>query len=98
MALSAIEAAVLKKIKTLRIPIGSSVLDVPCGKGALSAGLVQMGFRVHAADVDQSVHAVLKDHFRSVDLNESSLPWPDRTFDVVCSIEGIEHLEHPYHF
>ena len=98
MIVSVIEEAVLRKVKSLRTPASSYVLDVPCGSGALSAGLIQMGFNVCAADVDPSLQAVLKDHFRSVDLNEESLPWPDGTFDVVCSIEGIEHLEDPHHF
>ncbi len=60
--------------------------------------LLEIGFNVYAADIDPTVQVVLKNHFRSVNLNEEDLPWADGMFDVVCSIEGIEHLENPHHF
>jgi len=97
MIASVIEEAVLRKITSLRIPPGASILDVPCGGGALTARLTQMGFNVFAADIEP-VQAVLNDHFRFVDLNRQAVPWPDETFDVACSIEGIEHLENPHRF
>jgi 2-polyprenyl-3-methyl-5-hydroxy-6-metoxy-1,4-benzoquinol methylase len=95
---SVIERAVLKKIKNLQVPRGCPVLDVPCGSGELSMHLSALGFDVYAADLDSAVETTLKGHFRHVDLNDNTLPWPNDTFDLVCSIEGIEHLENPHRF
>ena len=73
------------------------LLDAPCGDGAISHLARSLGFQVWACDIDPSAladrHGV---QFQVVDLNRD-LPYADGAFDVVLSIEGIEHLEHPGH-
>lgn len=75
-----------------------SLLDLPSGAGALSAKLSASGFRVTASDI--VLHEGFKgdkSKFVRCDANQP-LPFVDESFDVVCSIEGIEHLENPSAF
>jgi 2-polyprenyl-3-methyl-5-hydroxy-6-metoxy-1,4-benzoquinol methylase len=92
-----IERAALARILRFPLPTGSSVLDVPCGAGALTLALRSRGLNAHGVDVDPSAAAVLHDHFTAADLSVG-IPCGDRSFDVVVSVEGIEHLENPFAF
>jgi 2-polyprenyl-3-methyl-5-hydroxy-6-metoxy-1,4-benzoquinol methylase len=94
---SIIQRAVLGRVARLSLPHAARVLDAPCGAGALSLALARKGFDVAAADLDAGARATLGERFRIADLN-GSLPWPDATFDTVCSVEGIEHLENGFAF
>ena len=94
---SIIQRAVLARVARLPLPHAARILDAPCGAGALSLALARKGFDVAAADVDAGSRAALGDRFRLADLNVS-LPWPDAAFDLVCSVEGIEHLENGFAF
>jgi len=73
-----------------------TVLDVPCGQGALSQDLDQMGFRVFPGDLERENILYRNGRGVQVDLN-GSLPFKNGTFDHVACVEGIEHLENPHH-
>lgn len=93
--------AVLRTVRDLDLPAGAKVLDAPCGDGEVTIGLAKAGFEVSGADIVPELlpeaKARLGDRFRLADLT-GKLPWPDGTFDLVLSIEGIEHLEDPFAF
>jgi SAM-dependent methyltransferase len=95
MNCSVIEEAVLGRLRGQAILKGAEILDAPCGAGAFASALVQMGFQVTGADLSPAAAELLGDRFRQTDLN-GALPWDDASFDVVSSIEGIEHLENPH--
>jgi 2-polyprenyl-3-methyl-5-hydroxy-6-metoxy-1,4-benzoquinol methylase len=97
MNCSVIEKAVIRKIQALGVSHDAKILDSPCGKAALSEAVSKLGFRVFGTDIDPAAQQFLAERFRKADLNVS-LPWDDETFDVACSIEGIEHLENPYQY
>jgi len=92
-----IQRAALHYLQTLRLPPGTAVLDAPCGAGSLARELNQAGFMCWGTDVDTQAQASLGERFRAADLN-APLPWPDSTFAVVLSVEGIEHLENRFAF
>lgn len=82
----------------LRNLAGLSVCDVPCGAGAFSAKLAEFGMQVTALDLE-AVEPFRFDAGKRIlaDANVS-LPFGDEQFDVLVSIEGIEHLENPSYF
>src|SRR5262249_35339231 len=71
--------------------------DAPCGEGALAFNLHEKGIPVRALDIEATAASLLGDAFQIADLNQK-LPIPDKSTDVVVSVEGIEHLENPHSF
>jgi SAM-dependent methyltransferase len=79
------------------VPSGSRAVDLGAGSGALAEGLQAAGFKVTAVDIEN--YFELGTEFFQLDLNdpnfERALP---SQFDLVTSIEVIEHLENPTAF
>ncbi len=72
--------------------------DLPCGAGAFSARLAQLGAHVTAVDLE-AVEPFYFDKSRRVLADGNlTLPFADGEFDAMISIEGIEHLENPSFF
>lgn len=82
----------------LAAPQGRKVCDLPCGAGAFSARLTTLGCEVTAVDLE-AVEPFYFDVSKRVlaDANRP-LPFNDGEFDMMVSIEGIEHLENPSAF
>src|SRR5689334_3336941 len=72
------------------------LLDAPAGSGALSATARDLGFTVTACDLVPDRFAVPDLTCDAVDLN-GDLPYADHSFLVVTCVEGIEHIENPFH-
>lgn len=78
------------------------ILDCACGVGWLSAALALRGAReIVAADLDPDTLARartvidalgLTAQVSIVEADVTKLPWPDRHFDAVCTVETIEHV------
>ncbi len=78
------------------------ILDCACGFGWLSAALALRGAReIVAADLDPSALAkaralvdalALNDRVTIIEADVTKLPFPDRHFDAVCTVETIEHV------
>jgi len=84
--------------KVLKITAALSkgrVLDIPCGQGALSERLRKQGFEIFCGDYDSDNYRIQGGHFHRLDLN-CNLPYKDKTFECVTSVEGIEHIENPH--
>ncbi|MEN8183541.1 MAG: class I SAM-dependent methyltransferase [Myxococcota bacterium] len=72
------------------------LLDAPAGEGAFSRLARDAGHEVVALELDPTVFRLEDVPVRCADLNDR-LPIPDASFDYVVCIDGIEHLENPYH-
>ena len=75
----------------------SSVLDVGCGKGFMLYDLVKLLPGINIAGVDISNYAI-ENSVESIKpflkvANATSLPYEDKSFDVVISINTIHNLE-----
>ncbi|KIK61763.1 hypothetical protein GYMLUDRAFT_199406 [Collybiopsis luxurians FD-317 M1] len=99
------EAVNARNVKILE---GLDVLDVGCGGGLLSESLARLGARTTGIDASESNIAIAK-HHASLDSRlsqnltyehapaESLLQDPKR-YDVVCSMEVLEHVDNPAMF
>lgn len=81
---------------------GVRVLDVASGEGAFSKRLYDKRFAVEAIDISDNFKYKEIIPFHKIDLNSSE--WSNFVqnykgqYDIVCSIETIEHLENPWEF
>jgi 2-polyprenyl-6-hydroxyphenyl methylase/3-demethylubiquinone-9 3-methyltransferase len=76
------------------------ILDVGCGGGFLSNHLSKEGFEVDGLDASADSLAVATQHdpTRTVRYTRGdalSLPFADASFDVVCAMDFLEHVEDP---
>jgi ubiquinone/menaquinone biosynthesis C-methylase UbiE len=87
-------------VPTLRqhfaLDVGSSLLDVGCGKGFMLHDLTELVPGIIVKGIDISAYAIehaiedMKPHVQVDDARE--LPFPDKSFDVVISINTIHNL------
>jgi 2-polyprenyl-6-hydroxyphenyl methylase/3-demethylubiquinone-9 3-methyltransferase len=76
------------------------VLDVGCGAGFLSNDLAVRGHEVTGIDVAADALAVAHAHdgsgrVRYIEGDALALPFDDGSFDAVCAMDLLEHLEAP---
>lgn len=80
---------------------GKNVLDIACGEGYGSAGLMAGGAQsVVGVDIDPETveHARRKYNLQARVGSAESIPAEDNEFDVIVSFETIEHVENPEGF
>jgi SAM-dependent methyltransferase len=92
-----IHTKVMAMIRSLGVPPGRA-LDAPLGPGALARELLSLHWQVAGVDIDlkQSEGMAGTVERKVANLN-GSLPFPDGRFDLVTSLEGIEHVENHFH-
>ena len=81
---------------------GKTVLDVGCGAGLLAEPLARLGAKVTAIDAAPELIAVAKDHAAgqglAIDYRPVGVEEVEGTFDLVTSMEVIEHVADPQSF
>lgn len=94
----AVTAIVLDLSEKKKLRSDASVLDLPCGAGSMTASLWGLGFTTVASDLElnSEFYGPLSS-FVQADANHR-LPFASCCFDLVVSIEGIEHFENPSAF
>jgi 2-polyprenyl-6-hydroxyphenyl methylase / 3-demethylubiquinone-9 3-methyltransferase len=90
-------------LKTISAQLGSGqkdVLDIGCGGGFLSNAMALEGHQVNGIDMSSESLAVAKKsdvtgtaNYQSA--NAYELPFKDESFDVVCAMDFLEHVEDP---
>ena len=87
-------ASIYKVILKQILPIqDAKILDVPCGSGAFAQHLTIQGAESVGMDI---LHV---DKYKPVVVADMNCPFPfaDGSFDIVISIEGIEHIHNAFH-
>jgi 2-polyprenyl-6-hydroxyphenyl methylase/3-demethylubiquinone-9 3-methyltransferase len=90
----------ISRIVDQHFPEGADVLDVGCGAGFLTHTLAAAGHRPTGLDLSSSSLEVARQNdatgkARYVEGSAIELPFPDRSFDVVCAMDLLEHVEDP---
>jgi len=90
----------LRSISNLKAGKPLRILDLGCGNGAFSARMANAGFDVVACDHSLSGVEIAKEEFPQIeffqqDVNEQLPALHLGAFDVVVSLEVIEHLFQP---
>ncbi|MEO5666473.1 MAG: bifunctional 2-polyprenyl-6-hydroxyphenol methylase/3-demethylubiquinol 3-O-methyltransferase UbiG [Bdellovibrionota bacterium] len=80
--------------------IRPQVLDVGCGGGFLSNALAQAGMNVTGVDLSEESLQVAKKYDATKSVNyivadAYALPHADSSFDVVCAMDFLEHVDDP---
>ncbi len=90
-------------IETIKQELGSEnkkILDIGCGGGFLSNALARAGHSVDGIDMSSESLAVAKKSDLTKTVNYQiadayKVPFEDNTFDVVCAMDFLEHVEDP---
>ena len=91
---------VAKRIAEERPEKSCSVLDLGCGGGFLSNHLAKLGHRVTGLDEAKDSLRVAAERDASGTVryehgDATNLPYETGTFDVVCAMDFLEHVEDP---
>ncbi|MCP5469850.1 MAG: 3-demethylubiquinone-9 3-O-methyltransferase [Chlamydiales bacterium] len=79
----------------------SAILDIGCGAGFLANALAEEGHKVTGIDLSKESLEIAKkkDKTKSVQYiaaDAYNLPFADESFDVVCSMDFLEHVTDPH--
>lgn len=78
---------------------GLRVLEIGCGRGAFATYLVRAGAHVTAADFSPAAVELTKEALagrgEALVADVQALPFPDESFDLVISLETLEHVPEP---
>ncbi len=71
------------------------LLDAPAGYGHLAMRLHELGYDVTCGEIEPEIFRLEDVPCVYTDLNRR-IDAPDRSFDYVCCIDGLEHMTDPY--
>ncbi len=81
-------------------PLPAKILDMGCGAGFLTHELVKLGHGVTGIDLsERSLQTAQKfdqtGRVAYLKADATALPFPDTSFDAVCAMDLLEHVENP---
>ena len=93
-----IEAKVFEIIRSNVVDKNIRILELAPGEGSLTQALIDNGYKnVEALDINPQRFEATAVKCHKGNLNEP-MPFESGSFDLVISVEGIEHLENQYQF
>lgn len=96
-ARSEIHDKVKELVAGLRAATGNRALDAPLGPGSMALHLHETGYAVSGVDIDLKQSEGLPAGItRQLGNLNAPLPFADATFDLITSLEGIEHVENHF--
>lgn len=83
-----------------KLPSSAKVLDMGCGAGFLTHDLVKLGHEVAGVDLSEESLKIARHHDPSGSIyylraDVTAVPWEDCSFDAVCAMDLLEHVENP---
>jgi 2-polyprenyl-6-hydroxyphenyl methylase/3-demethylubiquinone-9 3-methyltransferase len=82
------------------IPSPSRILDMGCGAGFLTHEMAQYGHDAVGVDLSEESLAIAQKldstgRIQYLKADAAAVPFPDASFDVVCAMDLLEHVENP---
>jgi SAM-dependent methyltransferase len=79
-----------------KLPKGSKILDLGCGRGEFLRGFIRCGLNGYGVDQSSIAKSVCPEtEILQSDLENEQLPYDDNSFDVVFSKSVLEHFYYP---
>ena len=79
-----------------RLPKGSKILDLGCGRGEFLRGFIRCGLNGYGVDQSTIAKSICPEaEILQSDLENEPLPYNDNTFDIVFSKSVLEHFYFP---
>lgn len=91
---------ILERLHEHNILPDANILDVGCGAGFLTNFMAENGFNVSGIDLSQESLNVAHKHDTTKKVryklaNAYELPYPDQSFDIITSLDFLEHVDSP---
>ncbi len=89
----------LDVLDQLAVGDGHTYLDIGCGSGLALGDALRRGATVAGLDASRQLIAIAAERFPTADVRAgdmASLPWPDDSFDVVTSFNGVWNVENAF--
>lgn len=88
---------IINHIKSFSLE-NAKILDIGCGGGLLSNELAKISNNVTGIDIHDEVLHIAKKYnelknVKYLKANADNLPFADNTFDIVCAMDLLEHVE-----
>ncbi len=93
----------IKFVLEQSLPLGDSVLEIGTGKGRFMTAVAPHVKELTTLDVSaeeqhlaqlNAAYAGIQGKIRYLIQDAASLPWPDKTFDAVLTMNAIHHIPH----